>query len=262
MVILHSWTTATSRESGILWVPFSQASRAVVHSPPVQCTNVQGASGLTHRPSRTTATCTQVAMASQHLQTGASCVNMLSTYRSCKGLPVFMEAETAAAATAVYILSSQGLAPAHIVDSPLSQTAPKFNTFNEPACNPCHKLLIRKAQCVCSSPSSSPCYHSLFALTSPPLQIRIPGSFCCITHFPPSHYPSVIPNPPPMRQPPAADLPLAATRVTIAATSSSSLPGMVSSGRPARAPLSHGCFYRGGHSLISRALGKAVFCSC
>lgn len=162
-----------------------------------------------------------------------------------------MEAGTTAAATAMYMLSSQGLVPVYIVDSPLSQTTPKCNTFDEPACNLCHKLLIRRARCVCSSPSSSP-----------PLQTRISGSFCPVMHFPPSHCPSC--HSQPTTDDPAssirADLPLAATRVTIAATSSSSLAGMVSSGRPARAPRSVcACLYRGGHSLISRTLGKAAF---
>lgn len=87
----------------------------------------------------------------------------------------------------------------------LSQIAPKCNIFDEPACNPCHTLLKRKARCICSNPSSSPCCHCLFGLTSPPLQTRISGSFCPIMHSPPSHYLSVIPTPLPMSQPPAAE---------------------------------------------------------
>lgn len=215
----------------------------------------------------TSTTCTQVATASQHLQTGASHVNMLSTYCSCKDLPVFVEEGTAAAATTMYTLSSQGPVPVHIVDSPLSQTAPKCNPFDEPACNPCYKTANKEGM-VCLLQSFFLTMLPLFVF--PNLMFSPNQNFWVflLYHAFPSIPLSVCHSQPTTDEPASssrADLPLAATRVTIAATSSisSSLPAMVSSGRPAHAPLSaHGCLYRGRHSLISRTLGKAVFCSC
>lgn len=159
-----------------------------------------------------------------------------------------MEAGTTQAGTAVYMLI---LVPVHFVCCPLSHPSPECNTVDE-------QYFIKQAQYVCSSPSSPPCCHRVCLCSLSPLQTTVSGSFCPSTHF------SSCRGSQPRTQEPAAGrrvgLPPEVMRVTSAATTTTSLTGMVSTGCRAHAPRSaHGCLYSRGNRLISAVLGKAAF---
>ena len=169
-----------------------------------------------------------------------------------------MEAGTTVAATPVYVLSSQILVPICVAGCPLSHSSPECNVVDEPACNPCCELLIRHGV---FAPVLLP-HHTATVFVCRPHLLSKP-EFLGLSALP-VHFQSLHGSQPTTKELAAssrAGLPVAVMIVTSAVTTTtSSLAGMVGSGAPARAPRSaRGCLYRGGHWLISAALGKAAF---